>query len=310
MRNNYIAGSRILRLSECYWTHGSNVLFYKVFGDSSTLNPLEMDWSFPLPSYSYSKKSNYTGVNSNVYGIRVAKKSVLYSPSPFTVSGGSSLRFRDFAVITSLLLPIRGTGGYCSLLLPHWSLLPGYSPPLSVISCVIVTIKCFVFFFRSRSAVFHYFSCCSVFFCFWAQNGRLSISQKSDVTIRSFEKENFQNILTLFLTNKWSLRPLILFPFCAGRFTRRGIRDGGEIYCGLVFFCGSSPQTVLLESVYPPDAWLDKDYVEEVGPGLALTDLLHDPALLSNNGPAWTTLHVDCEPPYRTPDQVYSGRKV
>ena len=30
-----------------------------------------------------------------VYGIRVAKKSVLYSPSPYTVSGGPSLRFRD-----------------------------------------------------------------------------------------------------------------------------------------------------------------------------------------------------------------------
>ena len=86
--------------------------------------------------------------------------------------------------------------------------------------------------------------------------------------------------------------------------------DGREIYCGLVFFCGSSPQTVLLESIYPPDAWLDKDYVEEVGPGMALTGLLPDPALLSNNRPARTTLHVDCEPPYRTLDQVYSGRKV
>ena len=122
-----------------------------------------MDWSFTLPSYSYSKNSNYTGVKSNVYGIRVPKKSVLYNPSPYFVSGGPSLRFRDFAVITSLLLPIQGKVGYCSLLLPHWSLLPGYFPPLKVISCVIVTIKRFVFF----SFPFDCISLLQLLFCFF-----------------------------------------------------------------------------------------------------------------------------------------------
>ena len=61
--------------------------FTMFFGDSSILNPLEMDWPFPLSSYSYSTVSNNTGVNSKVYGIRVAKKSVLFSHSPYTVSG-------------------------------------------------------------------------------------------------------------------------------------------------------------------------------------------------------------------------------
>ena len=42
-----------------------------------------MDWPFPLYSYSYSKISNNTGVNSNVYGTIVAKKSVYFSLSPY-----------------------------------------------------------------------------------------------------------------------------------------------------------------------------------------------------------------------------------
>ena len=90
----------------------------------------------------------------NVYGIRVARKSVFYSASPYTVSGGPSLRFRDFSVIT-LLLPIRGTGGYCSFPSPP-------KPPFrlsSLISCLILR-DChnnrLRFFFCSRLTVFHY----------------------------------------------------------------------------------------------------------------------------------------------------------
>ena len=67
---------------------------------------------FPHPSYSYSKIKNHTGVKSNVQDIRVAKMSVYFNPSSYVVSGVPSLRFRAFSVITSLLLPIRGTGGY------------------------------------------------------------------------------------------------------------------------------------------------------------------------------------------------------
>ena len=73
------------------------------------------------------------------------------------------------------------------------------------------------FFLRSRSTVFHYFSCCSVFRHFSAQNGRFSFSQKCDVTIRNFENLKSQNILTLLCGNFQSLRPLILILCCGGR---------------------------------------------------------------------------------------------
>ena len=72
--------------------------------DNSILNPLEMDWPFPLSSYSYSKISNYTGVNSKFYGIRVATKLVLYSPSTYNSLGGAKpplpCSSRDNAVIS------------------------------------------------------------------------------------------------------------------------------------------------------------------------------------------------------------------
>ena len=42
-----------------------------------------MDWPFPLPSYSYSKISINTGVKSKFYGIRVAKKLLYSSLSPY-----------------------------------------------------------------------------------------------------------------------------------------------------------------------------------------------------------------------------------
>ena len=64
-----------------------------------------MDTPSPLPSYSYSKKSNNTGVK--FYGIKVAKKLVNYSLHHISVSGGPSLCFRVFLEITSLSLPIR-----------------------------------------------------------------------------------------------------------------------------------------------------------------------------------------------------------
>ena len=41
--DNHIAGSRIPRLHDYHKKQGSNILFYYVFGDSSILNPLEMD---------------------------------------------------------------------------------------------------------------------------------------------------------------------------------------------------------------------------------------------------------------------------
>ena len=85
-------------------------------------------------------------------------------------------------------------------------------PALKSPSWLIPSVKCLIVrdchdkrlcvLFRYRSTVFHYFSCCFDFFCFSAQNGRLSISQKCDVTIRNFENKNFQNIPTLFFTSK------------------------------------------------------------------------------------------------------------
>ena len=182
--------------------HGSSLRFLKVFGDGSILNPLELDWPFPLSSYSYFKISINTGVNSNVYVIRVAKKSVSYSPPPYTVSGGgASLRLRDFSVITSLLLPIHGMGGYCSLLPPHWSLFFRLS---FLISCLIVRDRhdkrlrfSYVFFQLSR--------------LFLAQNGRFCIFQKCDVIIRIFEKLNYSDPpLQQFLTIKASNSTFVL----------------------------------------------------------------------------------------------------
>ena len=42
-----------------------------VFSDSYMKNPLEMDWPFPLPSYSCSKIANNIGVDSNFQYIKV-----------------------------------------------------------------------------------------------------------------------------------------------------------------------------------------------------------------------------------------------
>ena len=80
--------------------------------------------------------------------------------------------------------------------------------------------------------------------------------------------------------------------------------------CGRVFFDGTFFQTVRLESVYPPDTWLDKVYVEEFGPGLAPMELLHDLVVFCNNRPAWTAFHLDCEPPLWTLGQWFSGRNI
>ena len=63
-----------------------------------------MDWPFPLSSYSYSKMSNNTGVNSEFYGIRVAKKLVYHSLSPYISLWGAEPLLpwfpRDKVVIT------------------------------------------------------------------------------------------------------------------------------------------------------------------------------------------------------------------
>ena len=48
-----------------------NILIYY---DSYVLNPLEMDWSLPLPSYSCSEVKKKIGVSSVVQGIKMAKK--------------------------------------------------------------------------------------------------------------------------------------------------------------------------------------------------------------------------------------------
>ena len=137
----------------------------------------------------------------NVYGVRVAEKSVLYTPSPYTVSGWPSLRFCDFTLKTSLLLSTRGKAGV--LLFSSSPLKPSFRL-LSLISCLIVHDRhdkrlCFFYIFYQQSLAI---LAVILFFCFSAQNGRFSISQKCDVTIRIFEHLKSQNILTLLFTNK------------------------------------------------------------------------------------------------------------
>ena len=64
--------------------------------------PNMTDWH--ISSYSYSKMSNYTGVNSDFYDIQVDTKSVLYSPFTYNSLWGTKPPLpkssRDNAVIS------------------------------------------------------------------------------------------------------------------------------------------------------------------------------------------------------------------
>ena len=141
--------------------------------------------------------SNSTGVNSKFYGIRVAKKLVYYSFSPYISLWGPSLQFRVFLEITSLSLPTRGSGGYCSPSLPHGSLLSQYLLPLKVLSCVIVTIRGFVFL-CSYATVFHYFCCCSSFLNFSVKWSFFVFLRNVHLTIEIFKIELFRISLPSF----------------------------------------------------------------------------------------------------------------
>ena len=127
-----------------------------------------MDWPFPLPSYSCSEITNKIWVNSIVQGIKAAKKSVYYSLLTYNSLWTPGLRFRALPIITLLFLQLRGTGGYWSFRLSHWSLLPSYRLPLCVLLCVIVTIRDFVFSSVFSWPFFTGYFGCSVFpSAFW-----------------------------------------------------------------------------------------------------------------------------------------------
>ena len=162
---------------------------------------------------SYFKISSYTGVNSKFYGIRVAKKLIYCSPSAYDSLWGAKpplpCSSRDIDVISPNLWHGRVPRNIPS------PLKPPFSPFLSAIglSCVIATIRGFVFLVFSCDCFPLYLSlfCFFVIFC---QNGRLfCISEKYLPVNRNFKNLNFRNISTFLRSTFLLLRPLVVF-FC------------------------------------------------------------------------------------------------
>ena len=163
--------------------------------DSSILNPLEMDWPFPLSSYSYSKISNKTRVNSEFYDIQVATKSVLYSPFTYSSLWGTKpplpCSSRDNAVISPNLWYGR----------VPWNIPSPLKLPFPPISTAKVLIVCYCHDKRlrfSRSFVRRLFSAISVVVVFFrpfqSKLPSFCTSQKYWPVNRNFKNSNFRNI--------------------------------------------------------------------------------------------------------------------
>ena len=173
-----------------------------------------MDWPFPLPSYSYSKISINTGVNSKFYGIRVAKKLVYNSLSPYNSLWGPSLHFRVLLEITLLSLPICGTGGYCS---------PPPKPPFPLSSFTKDLILRDCHDKRLRFSVFSCdcFSLDFLLFCFsqlfWSKWPFFVFLRSTRSLIEILKNWNFQNISTLLSSTFLLLRSFLSNSCFVGR---------------------------------------------------------------------------------------------
>ena len=115
------------------------------------------------------------------------------------VSGGPSLQFHAFTAITSLLLPIRGTGGYCFFRLTHRSLFSVHCNQLVVLSCAIVTIRGFDFnsiFLTVCHSLFQLLFCCLSLF---SQKWPTPVFLRNRMSAIEFSKiKNSRNFLPPF----------------------------------------------------------------------------------------------------------------
>ena len=136
-----------------------------------------MGWPFPLSSYSCSKITNNTGINSIVHGIKAATKSVYYSFWAYHYPG-TGLQFRAWKQ-RRWLLNFVAREGFVPLRMFHWSLLSWYLILLSVLSYLATTIRRLVFlvFFYQSSFVLYLRLC--VFYWFSAKYWRFLFFFKS-----------------------------------------------------------------------------------------------------------------------------------
>ena len=150
-----------------------------------------MDWPFSLSSYSYSKISNKTVVNSKFDGIRAAKKLVYYSLSPYISLWGAEPPLPWFSCNNVVITPNSWHG---RVMLSNTS---PRKPPFSLFSsakgvivrdCHDKRLRVFIVLVR---LFFIIFAVVLTFSLFSVKMAVFCISEKYSFDNRNFERWNF-----------------------------------------------------------------------------------------------------------------------